>query len=487
LTVRKQTAAPTPSEKRKATVTMRRRVWWIFLALGLFAPRATPVWAQRVDFTGFADEEALRRHNLVRQWYLQLPSLGQRERVTTLKVLEDLLLVQTNKGQIHCLDAETGKVQWSAVVGRGDTEAYPPAVTPDFVYVVSGDTLAALDRAKGGILWTRTLPGVATAGPGANDSYVYVHVSDHRIYAVSLKDDLGRKFTKRPVAWFLQADGALENPPIVLDDRVAIISSAGTVYALPHDSRRLFYRFYTQAKNSAPLATLGSLLYVATTDYDLFAIELHDGRMKWRFPSGFPIHAKPIPFVDHVYVTPLGAGLYCLSNENGRVQWFNPHATRVIAVSQSHVYAADRINNFLILSRQDGHELASWLAPAFTISTDNQFTDRIYIGTETGLLVCLREPQNVTPYQHPQEPLSPRVTEPTEMPEDESAKGTKSDKSQKSRGFFDDVEEKLAPPKKAGAATAPKKEQPSSAPKSKSGSGAEFFKGLFDKLKTKQN
>lgn len=444
------------------------------MSLGLGAAQA-----QRADMTGFDDEEALRRQNLVRQWYLQIQPLGQREKVSSLKVLDDLLMVQTDKGQIHSLDAETGRVHWNVVIGEGNSETYPPAITPKFVYVVSADTLAALDRETGGIVWTRELPGLATSGPGANDDYVYVQLSDHRIYAVAVKDEFQRKYTARPVAWYLQADGALENPPIVLKDRLALMTSAGTLYALPLDSRKLFYRFFTRSRNSAPLATLGSLLYVATTDYDLFAIDLKTGRLKWRFPSGFPIHSKPIPFVDDVYVTPTGAGLYALSNENGRAQWYNPHAKRLIAVSQSHVYAADRINRFMILSRKEGNELASWLAPAFKISTDNQFTDRIYMSTEDGLVVCLRETENVKPHSHPQLE-APVIEEPSEMPE--SGK-SKSDEKKPSRGFFDDIDDAKDKPALRKGALAGKTgaaKQPSAETKPKPAAG--FFKGLFENL-----
>ena len=377
--------------------------------------------AQPAALKGFPSELELGRFGLTKSWHIQVPLARHRERVTSIKVRDGLLFVQSNLGLFHAIDAESGERFWTQNIQGVDSEVYPPAITEKYIYVTGGKTLQQIDRSTGRIRWIKTLPSLATSGPAANDEYVYVNTSEQRIYAISIDDGEERTFTKRPIKWFYQANGDLQNSPVVLKDRVVFIASDGALYCMHLDEKKAHYRYYTQPPQAAPLATLSDWLYVATVDFNLYVVNLATGQTKWRFPSGFPIVSKPLPFFQDVFITPAGRGVYCLSNDTGEVLWFNQHLVQLVAVSQGHVYGIDRLGNFMIADRTNGHSVGSWPAPDFSISTDNQYNDRIYLSTPQGLVVCLHETQNKEPFLHQQLPTA----EKEEKKPEETAKPAK--------------------------------------------------------------
>src|SRR4051794_25529770 len=60
---------------------------------------------------------ALERLGLERQWLAVIP-LVETERVLRISRTQDLLFVQTSYARIHTLDAETGRILWTANLGE---------------------------------------------------------------------------------------------------------------------------------------------------------------------------------------------------------------------------------------------------------------------------------------------------------------------------------------------------------------------------------
>jgi outer membrane protein assembly factor BamB len=370
--------------------------------------------AEHRRVSGFVDELTLDRFGMTRLWYSQVPTLRLRERVLTLKQKEDLLFAASDKGQLHCLEAETGKLRWSQDVSETPGEVFPPALTAKFVYVCSGSRFSQLDRQTGQIIQTRSLPSACTSGPAANDDFCYVQTVDNFLYAIALKSDpedegkiwpFKRKFTLPYVRWFFNVGSPLANPPIAAKDRVIFAGNNGVVFASSLQERNILYRFITNSKVSAPISFRDRTYYVATEDYNLYAVDLN-GQLRWRFASGFPIVRQPVPLADDVLITPEGVGLMCVSNADGKLRWINDAAYRVVGVSQKRIYAVSSTMRFLILDRADGTTVGSWFSPDFPITAYNQTTDRIFQATERGLIQCLAERENVTPYFHETLPTS---------------------------------------------------------------------------------
>lgn len=423
-------------------MTRRHPRWTLGAIALLLLCGANVTWGQ--GSRSLPEEVVLDRYGLARRWHAQVPMMKLREQLTTIKVDQGLLFAQTNQGAIHCLDAESGQRHWSYAASHSASEVYQPAITKDYVFVVSATSVIQLNRKTGLLIRRQELPATGSAGPASNNKYLYVPTVDSRIYCFDLKPATERKFGNGwPITWFYHADGVIRNPPIIIRDRLVFVTSVGTLYASHLDKRNMMYRFYTKAANDAPVAHLDRMLYLPSADFNLYAIDTFSGTGKWRFASGYPINSKPVPFLEEVFVTPEQIGLFCLDNETGDVFWHNERIKHVLAVSQQHVFGSDRHHHLTILSRDDGHIIGTVPTANFTVSPDNQYNDRVYLGTTDGLIVCMHEKASPTPFIHPQstKPAQKGAEAEAEMTE-EKAEDEPAPKK-KRRGFFgDDAEEK---------------------------------------------
>lgn len=414
----------------------------------------------------FPGDHELARFDLRIRWKAQVPLLKNREQISSLLLNGGLLFAASNQGLMHCLDASNGAVLWTASVPGARGQVYPPSVAKDSVFVASQNKLLHLSKAQGRVLWEEKLPALVTSGPAASADTLFVQTSDQRIYAIALKpDDFGeiskwpyrRVFNPRPIRWFYSAGGPMVNPPVVLKDRVVFATEEGIVYAATIDKGQIIYRYFTHSPLQAPLASLDRFLYVATREYNVYAMDMINGATKWKFIVGYPVYHKPLPYQEEVYVTPKGAGTFCLGNKDGELRWQNPDLERVVAVTQDHVYGFDGPRRLVMLARVDGRAIMSWPSGDFSVAAENLVDDRVFLSTPNGQVLCLHEVVNNEPRLHPQ-------TVSTEDAATESVQPKKESKG----GFFDDVlddRDRTAAPKARPRpkAAKPKQDKPKAA------------------------
>ena len=381
----------------------------------LLAPSAASAQIPGV-VRGFPDPIDLEPLGLVRRWYQRVPVAGKRERISTLKVEDGSLFVQSDSGVIHSIDAESGEIQWTATVGTPDDVVFRPAITAEHVYVTTGTRLIGLQRATGRTLWVRQLSTAATCGPAANAKDVYVAQMDKRFYCIAVDGSRRLKFTPFPVKWFYNPDTYILNPPVLLEDRVAFAGQDGILYCFTPENRQQLYRFFTGAPLSAPLSSFGETILIPSRDSSLYSVDLLTGKLRWRFISGYPIDRKALAFKNDVYITPSVGGVIALDNNTGELQWFNENLTKLAAASQEFIYGTDKMNTLSICDRKTGRPVGSYPSRDFSVQTENVFNDRVYLCTPDGLIVCLHEKGNQEPYIHIREEARTEVVEPT-LPE----------------------------------------------------------------------
>jgi outer membrane protein assembly factor BamB len=95
--------------------------------------------------------------------------------------------VVTSADAVKAVDAATGDVRWSRVLGgcAGCDEHSSPTVANGRVFVDGADALTALDAATGDVLWT-THHGAGEGGaiaPAVAAGRVFVSAADTRVYA----------------------------------------------------------------------------------------------------------------------------------------------------------------------------------------------------------------------------------------------------------------------------------------------------------------
>ena len=189
-------------------------------------------------------------------------------------------------------------------------------------------------------------------------------------------------------------------------------------YALNKFDGRPLYPFAAGRRDRSNSA-MTSLTYrlLRTTVY---ALDIIAGRTLWRFAGGGPIVAKPAVNDENIYVTPEGVGLYKVGREYGDSIWRNLRAERFVSANKRFVYALDRQGQLLVLDKETGIELGTWSgAREFVFPIANEYTDRLYLSSNDGLVVSLHDRHNIKPLVMKKPPAPPSAAVQKRIKEEE--------------------------------------------------------------------
>jgi outer membrane protein assembly factor BamB len=142
------------------------------------------------------------------------------------------------------------------------------------------------------------------------------------------------------------------------------------------------------------------VIFGASKDGFVHAIEERTGQSLWRFSTGEPIVEAAVAIGHRVYVATQLGGMHCLDAKTGAEHWWAPRIVKFVSASNERVYAADKLGRVLILSAKTGARLDVLEATTLPIKLSNWRTDRLYLATETGLIQCLHEIELSEPIRH---------------------------------------------------------------------------------------
>lgn len=363
--------------------------------------------AQTKSDAPLPNHHQLNRLGLERVWWAQAVLNPHRDKVRSIAIDEDVLVVQSTSGVATGLDAETGQQLWASQLGNQDQQSYPAVSSESLSLIVYGDTLYALNKQNGRMVWTLILPGQPSTGPALDDKRVYIGCLDGSLYAYSLRvirklyeERRLPQWSNEAQLWKYKAAKEITSPAIPAGRNVYVASRDGSLYAVTTANRKLTFQLETDKSIVAPLTRAGDMMYVASEDNSFYAINTMKQKVIWEFTSGLPIRKAPWPFEKDLYVLPDRGGMYNLDPANGNTNWWQPQVTDFIAMLGNTVVASDRDGNLLMISRDKGEVTGQLPFRRYTIRPGNDRTDRIYLATESGLLVCLRQIGHTFPRYH---------------------------------------------------------------------------------------
>jgi outer membrane protein assembly factor BamB len=320
---------------------------------------------------------------------------------------EEVVFVQATSGMLTAFDAATGKRLWAVQLGRRDQPSQPAISRDDIVLSIVGMQLNALDKWSGNKLWEITLPRLPSTSPTLDDERVYFGTLDGSVFAYDLakinelyQQNRLPRWSHVAQSWRFKTSEQVTTPPISTGKRVFFASLDASLYAVDAATRRQLMQFETDAPISAPLAYDAGYLYMASEDFNLYCIQGESGRVRWQARTGLPVRQAPVVLGPDVVVLPLRGGMHYLSAATGEQRWWRPEATEFIAGSLDNIYASDASGHVMIIDHADGAPLGAIPLPDFEIRVTNDRTDRLFLSTTTGLLICLRETGLEFPLYH---------------------------------------------------------------------------------------
>jgi len=391
-----------------ATVTA---VWCVSVAV---------VNAQVKSDAPLPTHQQLSRLGLERAWWAQAVLNPHRDKITHISIDEEVIYIQANSGVVTAFDSETGQQLWAVQLGKFDQPSFPAVSNDDQALIISGSTMYGIHKKTGRTLWTLVLPGAPSTGPAVDDLRVYFGTLDGSLYAYSLQKIRKLYEERRLPQWSMEAQlwkykvgKEITSPPITTGRVVNFASRDGSLYSVAAVDRKLVYQLETDKPIVAPLARLDNMMYMASEDNTFQALNLFNGKIEWEFTSGLPIRKAPFPVGSNLYLMPDRGGMYCLDNKTGVQRWWQAGIASFCAVVGDNLVTSDVDGNIVLMSTERGQIIGTLPLRRFSIRTGNDLTDRVYLSTESGLVICLRQTGHQFPvyHQHPDRlPLLPELT-----------------------------------------------------------------------------
>jgi hypothetical protein len=254
------------------------------------------------------------------------------------------------------------------------------------------------------------LKGVPGAGPRLSDELVFVPTLSGFVECYQLHDP------SSPVMRYNTA-GKIEVRPTVSENVASWPTSDGKVYTANANILGIRSRRELGSKILAPTVTASPNLLIAASA-DGFVECLDELRLKpiWRFSTGEAVLHPPVVVGSNLFVVTEASEMYCIDPKTGAERWLSPGVIQFLSASEKRVYCCDEFGRLLILDLATGGQVARLDSATGEVKLINPYTDRIFIGSRTGVLQCLREPQLDRPMVHIAQKAKKPAAAPPEAP-----------------------------------------------------------------------
>lgn len=354
-------------------------------------------------------KEELARLGLVRAWWARAVIDPTRDKVRSITADEQAVFVQSTTGIVSALDGETGRLMWARLIGSPDQVTFPLVTNDEMLFAAAGMDLYGIDKASGEPMWTIRLPHHPSASPYVDEQRAYIGTVDGSVYAYDLarvKELYQRRMLPQyqdlTLFWRYQAPSEIVSPPVSNGHAVVFASFSGLLFSVLAEDRGLNFQFETESRAPirVPVGRSGDTIYVASDDARVFALDMVNGSRRWSFTAGTAVRQQPRVVGSHVFVNPSGRGMFSLRTQTGFEEWQQREATTFLAATPDIVYASDAVGNVLVLDRKDGAVIGSLPYRHLKARVQNERTDRLYLATEGGLVVCIHENGRKLPLWH---------------------------------------------------------------------------------------
>jgi len=357
---------------------------------------ASPALAQSGSHagSGLTRQNQLRQQGLTRAWWGQAVMDYQRDKLRHLTTDGDHVFAQCTNGIITAFDAESGRKLWSNRIGDTDAPQMPASTNDEHLLVWSAATMYLLNKDNGQKELQFKLPGQPSTSARSDKEQIYVGFLDGSLYAFDLKTGT--------INWRFRTSRRIVVPALPHSHTVLFASTNGSLYSVDALTRDLVFQFEADNVISAPMGLYKDWVLLPSEDYKLYAVNINNGEEGWKAPflSGERIRKAPVVIDDEIYVIPEHRGLFQLAAETGVERWYVRGITEVLAVSPTKVFAVDKLERLVVLDRKSGKKTGGVpLGPATVLMT-NTDTDRIYLATPQGTVICLHEVDRDLPFFH---------------------------------------------------------------------------------------
>jgi outer membrane protein assembly factor BamB len=152
------------------------------------------------------------------------------------------------------------------------------------------------------------------------------------------------------------------------------------------------------------------LILTASTNGQVSAVYSRTGEQAWKYSLGESVTEPVIPVDSLALLITKHGNLVALDAVGGKPLWKIGGVRHFLAASKDRLYVEDSLGRIKVVRQQDGVTVDSIRFDGFSHLYRNLETDRIYLASRSGMVVCLHESRQAAPMRH-QEILASRARE----------------------------------------------------------------------------
>jgi|WetSurMetagenome_2_1015567.scaffolds.fasta_scaffold135998_2 eukaryotic-like serine/threonine-protein kinase len=305
----------------------------------------------------------------------------------SLVVADSIIFVGNLKGEMHLVGAVSGKKISKqsfdeAIVGA-------PVVEANVIYfpVNNGNVnFGEYDLSAGKFSWTLKLSEIETS-PLVFGSQIFVTTHEGKLVAVdkhkgivnwTFQDSKDKKKSSRSSA--------------ATDGKVVVFGNDnGNLYAVDVDNGKLFWKFKTGGSIVATPSIYNQTVLFGSTDGYFYALDISDGIIRWKTNFSSPIYSSQAVADSFVYIGGSDCVFRCLNINTGELKW-SFKAGSVISsaplVTKNFVFVGSLDKNLYVLDTKNGNLIWSYLLNGRIKSTPVLWNEYLYVLTDDHIITA---------------------------------------------------------------------------------------------------
>jgi hypothetical protein len=244
------------------------------------------------------------------------------------------------------------------------------------------------------LAFERKLVGATGGGPGVSADYLYVPTVDGSVEVYSVEKP------RQPVQ-VLRSYGRTLLQPLASSRTVAWVSDKGVLYSANGTTNNLRFRLQMPDISTVGPAFLApDRLISASIDGHLYCVHEAIGNVQWRLSTGESVNVPPFAINNTAYLITDQGSLFAVDGETGKEKWWTSGVRGFLSGTNERLYCTDLSGNIAILDSRSGAKIGSFPALNQDFRFQNMISDRLIIGTSTGLIQAFRETSRPWPLIH---------------------------------------------------------------------------------------
>lgn len=275
------------------------------------------------------------------------------------------------------------------------------------------------------VAWTFPTGGKVNSSPVIHDNLIYFGSGDGNLYAIEVGTGKER--------WRFKTGGPVHSTPAIYSDVVCFLSFDGNFYAVNAGDGKELWHFRTGGEKwygqtglwgllpkdlfmedlfqywlSSPVIDAASnTVCFGSSDHHLYALDIRNGKLKWKFLTEGPIHTSPACHDGLVFIGSWDRNIYSVDLTTGEERW--RFATKrddsgwggmqglqaSPIVYRGKVYCGSRDGSFYALDEKSG--ALSWeykTGGTWILGSATAADGRIFVGTSDTFKLLVLDAKN---------------------------------------------------------------------------------------------